>query len=104
MEGRFLLFLLGCIPARAGIAYLAATFPNPIFGLVAAIVALTWLTKSFPSHGFFGGNAWWADLRPIHAMLYLMYAASTIATPEQAYLWLLLDVFVGLVAATLTYM
>jgi len=100
---RIWLFLLGCIPARILMAYLAYRFPNPIFGFMAFIVAIVWLTATFPTHGLFQGIAWWKTLRPIHATLFLVYAAMTILLPQQAYIALAVDALFGLIAGITHY-
>jgi len=100
---RIWLFFLGCIPVRILMAYLAYRFPNSIFGLMALIVAIVWLTATFPTHGLFQGIAWWKTLRPIHATLFLVYAAMTILLPQQAYIALGVDAIFGLIAGIVHY-
>ena len=109
MSRNFLLFLLACLPARLGAAYGAAyvayRFPAwlPWMGLLAAIVACNWLFGSFSHTGFFGGKVWWASMRPVHAYIYLVFAAMAFAKVPQAYMVLVVDALVGLVAGVAHY-
>ena len=105
MSRNLLLFLLACLPARLGAAYVAYRFPAwlPWMGLLAAIVAINWLFGSFSHTGFFGGNVWWASMRPVHACIYLVFAAMAFAKVPQAYMVLGFDALVGLVAGVAHY-
>ena len=105
MSRNFLLFLLACLPARLGAAYVAYRFPAwlPWMGLLAAIVACNWLFGSFSHTGFFGGKVWWASMRPVHAYIYLVFAAMAFAKVPQAYMVLVADALVGLVAGVVHY-
>ena len=109
MSRNLLLFLLACLPARLGAAYGAAfvahRFPAwlPWMGLLAAIVAINWLCGSFSDTGVFGGKVWWASMRPVHACIYLIFAAMAFAKVPQAYLVLVADALVGLVAGVVHY-
>ena len=105
MSRNLLVFLLACLPARLGAAYAAYQFPAwlPWMGLLAAIVAINWLFGSFSHTGFFGGKVWWASMRPVHACIYLVFAAMAFAKVPQAYLLLVLDALVGLVAGVVHY-
>ena len=106
MSRNLFLFLFACLPARLGAAYVAYRFPTwlPWMGLLAAIVACNWLFGSF-SHttGFFGGNVWWASMRAVHACIYLLFATMAFAKVPQAYLLLVADALVGLVAGVVHY-
>lgn len=111
---RVLTFLFGCILVRiilAVLAYLAGTYDNKI-GLVlmgwgALIIAVGFLTLYFS-----GGNAtadkqleiweddkklWWSNLRVFHGMMYLAFFISAVIYKlPQSYLFLVVDVIVGL--------
>ena len=50
----------------------------------------------------FGDKIWWNDLRPVHAILYTMFALSAINGIKQSWIFLLIDVIIGLIAF-LTY-
>lgn len=111
---RVLTFLFGCILVRiilAVLAYLAGTYDNKI-GLVlmgwgALIIAVGFLTLYFS-----GGDAtadkqleiweddkklWWSNLRVFHGMMYLAFFISAVIYKlPQSYLFLVVDVIVGL--------
>ena len=105
MSRNLLLFLFACLPARLGAAYAAYRFPAwlPWMGLLAAIVAINWLCGSFSHTGVFGGKVWWASMRPVHACIYLVFAAMAFAKVPQAYMVLGFDALVGLVAGVAHY-
>jgi hypothetical protein len=45
----------------------------------------------------FGDKIWWNDLRPIHSMLYFLFAYNAIKGNKQAWMYLLVDVIFGLI-------
>ncbi len=56
-----------------------------------------YLTGSRPTGPeVFGDKIWWNDLRPIHGLLYLLFAYNAINGVPGAYLYLLADVIFGL--------
>jgi hypothetical protein len=46
----------------------------------------------------FGEKIWWNDLRPFHALFYTLFASMAIMRNPLAWIWLLVDVLVGLVS------
>ena len=46
----------------------------------------------------FGDKIWWNDLRPVHGLLYLLFAYNAIKGNDFAWLYLLIDVIIGLIA------
>lgn len=48
----------------------------------------------------FGAKIWWNNLRPIHGTLYALFAYNAIIGNPNAYLYLLVDVILGLLAFT----
>lgn len=80
-----MLFFGGCLPVRLGFAY-AASVANPVqlqtMGIAAAVVSflllLTWISSFSltrkPNRGFFGGPIWWNYTRPVHALMYMLFA------------------------------
>ena len=78
---RNLLFWGVCIPTRV---FLASRGNDPVVRAGAGVVSYRWLTGSVSNHiGFFGGHVWWADERPIHGILWGLYAA----TGDSRFLW-----------------
>ena len=104
IQKRFLLFLFGCIPTRLAIMYVAKIVPInylPILGLIALMPAIGFIylylsgaRKTGPE--VFGDKIWWNDLRPIHSLLYFLFAYNAINKVRTAWLYLLYDVILGL--------
>ena len=44
----------------------------------------------------FGDKIWWNDLRPVHSILYFLFAYNAIIGNKQAWIYLLVDVLFGL--------
>lgn len=102
------LFLLGCMPARLAVTYIAFSYRQalPIMGYIALIVSLGFaviylggLRKTGPE--VFGKKIWWNSLRPVHASLYFLFALLAIQKHAHAWVVLALDALVGLVAFVL---
>ncbi len=100
-----LLFLLGCVPARLLLVHIARTRPEwlPTLGLLALLPAVGFLwiyaTNSRKTGAeTFGRPIWWNNMRPIHAMLYALFAFMALSRVRQAWTVLALDVFLGICA------
>ena len=73
---RAAIFWLVCIPVRTYLTHLARK-RHPLLRPFAAFIAFRWLQGLEVGYeGFFGGPAWWADLRPMHGKLWALYAAT----------------------------
>jgi len=102
---RMLLFLIGCMGTRFLFVYISKTISLeylPYLGYLALLPAIgfiyIYLTGSRETGAeVFGEKIWWNNLRPIHAVLYLIFAYSAITKNKNAWTWLLLDVLLGLV-------
>lgn len=101
---RYLLFLLGCIPARLLLTYLAK-IQITIISYITLIISLgfwyIYLTGSRPTGAeVFGERIWWNPLRPISGTLYLLYSFLVISklNTKNAWILLLIDTILGLVA------
>ena len=46
----------------------------------------------------FGDKIWWNNLRPVHSLLYFIFAYLAINASTKAYIPLLIDVIIGLVS------
>ena len=44
----------------------------------------------------FGAKIWWNDLRPVHALMYGLFAYNAINKNPNAWIFLLIDVIIGL--------
>lgn len=105
---RLLFFLIGCIGIRLGLVFITKNINQDIlqyFGFIALLIAF----------GFFYiyifGNAqadsqlewlgdkriWWNEIRPIHGILYLLFAFYAIKKKSFAWIPLLVDVIIGLI-------
>jgi hypothetical protein len=111
IQKRFLLFLIGCIGTRASLVYISKNYSKNnkvknlllIFSLLVSTGFLVIYFKGLRKTGTetFGANIWWNQLRPLHAFLYLLFAISLYKEYEFAWIFLLLDVIIGLLAFTL---
>ena len=105
MQKRFTLFLLGCIPSRIFIAYLASVMPLkwlPIMGYIALIPAIgfayLFISGSRKTGGeVFGDKIWWNNLRPFHSFMYFWFAVNAIQRVSWSWKILAADVIVGLI-------
>ena len=104
IQKRFLLFLIGCIGTRALFVYVAKNAGSkylPLLGYLALLPAIgfiyIYLTGSRKTGGeVFGEKIWWNDLRPIHSLLYFLFAYNAIIGNNKAWIYLLVDVIFGL--------
>ncbi len=101
---RYVLFLVGCMGVRFGLAYWAKHASKDVLRLMsvgALILACSWMVlyvNDWRKTGaeVFGGKIWWTALRPIHAMLYVGFAYFAWFNCDCAWLWLLFDALLGL--------
>lgn len=106
IQKRFLLFLLGCVTTRLGLVYAAKNINKeylPYMGAIGLLLTVTWLVLFFgglrkTGGEVFGGIIWWDHLRPIHAMIYGVFAVMAFMQHEYAWVPLLIDVLFGLIA------
>lgn len=104
IQKRFLLFIIGCIGTRSLFVYVAKNAgPKylPLLGYLALLPAIgfmyIYLTGSRQTGAeVFGGKIWWNDLRPLHSLLYLLFAYNAIIGNNKAWMYLLVDVIIGL--------
>jgi len=104
IQKRFILFLFGCIGSRSLLVYIAKT-TNKTFLMYMGYLAL------LPAYGFlyyylsgtretgpevFCDKIWWNNLRPIHSLLYFLFAYNAILKRNDAWIYLLIDVIIGL--------
>jgi len=106
IQKRFLLFLFGCIVVRFLFVYIAKNINSyylPYLGYIALIPAFgflyLFLTGSRKTGTeVFGDKIWWNNLRPIHAILYFLFSYNAIIKNNNAWIYLLYDVIIGLVS------
>ena len=106
MQKRVLMFLIGCIGIRTlfviiaknisanYLKYLGYLALVPAFGFI--YIYLTGSRKSGAET--FGEKIWWNNLRPIHSLLYFLFAYNAINGNKNAWIYLLVDVLVGLIS------
>lgn len=106
IQKRFLLFLIGCIGVRSLLVYFAKT-NNKLFlsylGFLSLIPAFGFLYLYFSNSRktgaeVFGDKIWWNNLRPIHGVLYLLFALNAISGNKNSWIYLLVDVLIGLIS------
>jgi hypothetical protein len=103
IKKRFILFLFGCIVIRFLFVYIAKNYTKylSIMGFFAILISLglffVYFTNSRQTgREVFGDKIWWHHLRPIHALLYLLFAIFAIRNISYSWIFLLLDVIIGL--------
>ena len=104
IQKRFLLFLIGCIGLRSLFVIIAKNIDIkylPYLGYLALLPTLGFIyifaTDSRKTGAeVFGGKIWWNNLRPVHALLYGLFAYNAIIGNKDAWIYLLIDVLIGL--------
>jgi len=106
LHKRFLMFLVGCIGVRSLfviIAKNANTEYLKYLGYLALLPAIgfmyIYLTGSRKTGAeVFGEKIWWNNLRPIHSILYFLFAYNAIIGNNESWIYLLVDVLIGLIS------
>jgi len=106
IQKRFLLFLIGCIGTRTLFVYLAKNANKTYLqymGYLSLLPAIgffyIFLTGSRKTgQEVFGDKIWWNNLRPLHGLLYLLFAYNAIIGSNSAWIYLLVDVIIGLIS------
>jgi hypothetical protein len=106
IQKRFLLFLIGCILMRLSFVYIAKnsnTMMLKNLGFLALLPTIgfsyIYLTGSRKTgQEVFGDKIWWNNLRPIHAILYGLFAYNAINKNTNSWIYLLVDVIFGLLS------
>lgn len=105
-----MLFLLGCMPLRFGLAYLAKTNLNLLLPLgllflgIGIGMASIYLFNLRPTGLEAGGTIWWNNIRPVHSALYLTFAYLALTGSPNAWMVLFADSLLGLGIHTLHYL
>jgi hypothetical protein len=106
LQNLFLLFLVGCIGIRLLFVIVAKNINIKYLkylGYLALLPAIGFIYLYISGTrnsglGVFGENIWWTNLRPIHAILYLLFAYNAIIGNRNAWIILLVDVSLGLLS------
>ena len=106
LQQRFLMFLIGCIGVRS-LFVVIAKYIDPKYlkylGYLALLPATgfmyIYLTGSRKTGAeVFGEDIWWNNLRPVHSILYFLFAYNAIIGNNQSWIYLLVDVIIGLIS------
>ena len=102
---RMALFLIGCMGTRLALVWLAYAFPTllPFMGALAILPAVGFFVIYFgglrkTGAEVFGDRIWWNDLRPVHGLLYTLFAVMALSRHPRAWVVLLVDVAIGFTA------
>ena len=106
LQKRFLLFLIGCIGSRILLVLITKYSPIqylPILGYIALVPTIgfvyIYLTGSRKTGAeVFNTKIWWNNLRPIHGLLYFLFSYNAIIGNKNAWIYLLIDVILGLIS------
>jgi hypothetical protein len=106
LQELFLYFLIGCIGVRLIVVYVAKNINIeylPYLGIVGLFPAIGFSYIYFfngrkSKKGAFDEDIWWEDLRPVHGILWFLFAISALLRKQYAWIFLMTDVTVGLVS------
>ena len=104
IQKRFLLFLFGCIGTRTLFVFLAKNANKTYLqymGYLSILPAIGFFYLFFTGSRktgaeVFGDKIWWNNLRPIHGLMYSLFAYYAINGNPFAWIYLLIDVIIGL--------
>lgn len=112
------LFLLGCIPARIFLAYIAYLFCNQnnknneckkkiflknLFSIFTLMIGLSFIIiylKGWRKTGLEteGRPIWWNNIRPLHGFIFILFSLLNLMNFKYAWTFLALDVVIGLIS------
>ena len=103
---RILLFTLLCIPIRILLTYMAMTCDKKtlnLMGVLALIVSFGFMYIYVTGGRLTGSETmgdpiWWNFLRPVHALLYCIFAIMAINSKKNAHVPLAIDTTIGFLA------
>mgnify|MGYP007099660413 CR=1 FL=1 len=106
LQQRFLMFLFGCVGIRSLFVIIARYINTKYlkyFGYLALVPAIgfiyIYLTGTRKTGAeVFGEKIWWNNLRPVHSILYFLFAYNAIIGNKQSWIYLLVDVLIGLIS------
>ena len=103
---RFILFLFGCIGMRLLFVIISKNVSIKYLyylGYLSLLIPIgfmyIYLTGSRQTGAeVFGDKIWWNNLRPLHALLYALFAYNAIKGNPNSWIFLFLDVIIGLIS------
>jgi len=102
MDKRTALFLFGCMGSRLGLVWVAKNRPDLLtaLGILAIGISVGFMyiwANGLRKTGIetFGEKIWWNDMRPLHSLLWGLFAVLALMGNEHAWKILLLDVTIG---------
>jgi hypothetical protein len=106
MQTRFALFIIFCLGIRVTLAYIARQSSPRILRImgylaIAPVIGFMYIFLSgsrTTGLEVMGGKIWWNSLRPVHALLYTSFAFSAINSYSYAWMFLLVDVALGIIS------
>jgi hypothetical protein len=105
LQKRFLMFLIGCIGVRSLFVIIAKYSGNYLkyLGYLALLPAIGFMYIYLSGIrntglGAFGEKIWWNHLRPVHSILYFLFAYNAIIGNKKAWIYLLADVLIALIS------
>ena len=106
IQKRFALFLGMCIPIRLALTYITKVMPVkflPLLGIPYLLFGLgiiyIYMTNSrIRGAETMGDKIWWNALRPVHGLLFLVFAMSAFFRNPDSWILLLIDTIIGFVA------
>ena len=107
LEKRIFIFVFICVPIRILLIYISKNINImylPYIGLLALLPAFGFIYTyifSKRTKSSLGCKIWWNMLRPIHGMLYILFAYYAINKDINAWIFLLLDVVIGIISFVL---
>jgi hypothetical protein len=105
MDKRLVLFLFGCIGSRVALVWIAKNRPEALsyMGIMAVGISFGFMyiwANGLRKTGIetLGDKIWWNDLRPLHSILWAIFAVMAFQGNQNAWKILLLDVTIGFLA------
>ena len=105
MDKRLILFLVGCMGSRVALVWIAKNYPRVLFyiGIMAVGISFGFMyiwVNGLRKTGIetLGEKIWWNDLRPLHSILWGIFAVMAFQGNQNAWKVLLLDVTIGFLA------
>jgi len=101
---KFILFVFGCLLIRFSFVLIVKKINKkslPLLGYIGLLPAIGFLVNYFTNirkRGALNQKIWWGYMRPVHSLLYFTFSYLAINKSESAYIPLLLDVIIGLLA------